>query len=517
MNLRFSTEFVKEPQLVFGKQNEERDPKIGLSRYGPFRYEDEDAPLESIRIGVIGNRHGISLTLDVLDLIKDKIPTYHDSNKWLFPNYPGLTKSSNFRCNIHTSKIWQAQISDDFELNEVTSTKLADPNKRIAYGVNLFVEKMKKIAQNDDRPDVVICTLPKIIETYCGISEKTRGAKTAKATEAEIKLQKMKDAGQKFLSEWGANFSNEDEEHDKSFDFRNALKGKIMKFDIPIQILHETTCEHMLDYNSTSRHFMQDPCAFAWNLSTALFYKANGKPWRLAKLPQDTCYVGISFFRDKLHLTRDIQISMAQIFTHTGEGLVLRGKEVDIHEHTKQPYLKKEQARDLLARAINRYKEKVNQNPGRVVIHKTTEFLPDEKLGFNEAILQNETYRKDFVTIKSDYNRIKFMRVGKFPPLRGTIINLDRNRFLLYSSGYTPRIRTYPGHSIPNPLMIHYEGDSTMQEITREILGLTKLNWNTTSFATFLPITIKFAHEVGKILSELPDNEMKKDHYRFFM
>ncbi len=311
--------------------------------------------------------------------------------------------------------------------------------------------------------------------------------------------------------------SSNEEERDKSFDFRNALKGKIMQFDIPIQILRETTCEHMLNYGSISRPVMQDPCAFAWNTSTALFYKASGKPWRLAKLPQDTCYVGVSFFRDKLHLTKDVQISMAQIFTHTGEGLVLRGKEVDIDEHTKQPYLKKEQAKDLLSRAINKYKEKVNQNPGRVVIHKTTEFLSDEKLGFNEAILENETCHKDFVTIKSDHGGINFMRVGKFPPLRGTIIHLGDDRFLLYSSGYTPRIRTYPGHSILNPLKIHHEGDSTAQEIAREILGLTKLNWNTTSFATSLPITIKFASEVGKILSELSDNKIKKDHYRFFM
>ena len=96
------------------------------------------------------------------------------------------------------------------------------------------------------------------------------------------------------------------------------------------------------------------------------------------------------------------------------------------------------------------------------------------------------------------------MRVGKFPPLRGTIIGLDEEQFLLYTSGFTPRIRTYAGHSIPNPLKISYEGESTRSKIAEEILGLTKLNWNTASFSTYLPITIKFASEVGKVLSELP-------------
>ncbi|NDF27604.1 MAG: hypothetical protein EB153_08670, partial [Nitrosopumilaceae archaeon] len=61
----FKTEFVHEPQLVFGGRKEERDPKIGLARYGPFRYDDEDSPLESIRVGIISNSKGLSLTSDI--------------------------------------------------------------------------------------------------------------------------------------------------------------------------------------------------------------------------------------------------------------------------------------------------------------------------------------------------------------------------------------------------------------------------------------------------------------------
>jgi len=179
MSLCFRTEFVQEPQLVFGGKREEKDPKIGLARYGPFRYEDEESPLESVRIGIISNRIGISLTLDILELLKGQVPTYHEQNQWLFPSYPGMTKGTSFQCSIHTSKIWHSLISDDFELKKITSENLADPNQRIAYGVSLFVDKMQEICANDDKPNVVICTLPKIVEYYCGISDKTRGAKTA--------------------------------------------------------------------------------------------------------------------------------------------------------------------------------------------------------------------------------------------------------------------------------------------------------------------------------------------------
>ncbi len=46
-----------------------------------------------------------------------------------------------------------------------------------------------------------------------------------------------------------------------------------------------------------SRRTVQDEATRAWNLHTALYYKAGGKPWRVP--PREdryaTCYVGISF------------------------------------------------------------------------------------------------------------------------------------------------------------------------------------------------------------------------------
>ena len=379
-SLQFKTEYVFEPQLVFGGRKEERDPKVGLARYGPFRYQDEENPLESVRIGIISNRKGINHTIDILDRLKNEILTYHEQNEWLFPSFPGMRRDTSFQSSIQSPQIWQISLSDDNELKKITDKSMSNPNKRIAYGVNLFADKIRQISENDDTPNVIICTLPKIVETYCGISEKTRGAKTVKATQAELDLQKMKERGQKFLTEWGCVLENEEDKPEKAFDFRNSLKGKVMEFGIPIQILHETTCEQILNYDETSRHTTQDPCSFAWNLSTAIFYKANGKPWRLAKLPTDTCYVGVSFFRDKLHPTKDIQIIYGAGFLRIlGKGLVLRGTEVGIDEHTKQPYLKKDQAKTLLANAITKYSTKVRQNPSRIVIHKTTKFSPEEK------------------------------------------------------------------------------------------------------------------------------------------
>ena len=108
--------------------------------------------------------------------------------------------------------------------------------------------------------------------------------------------------------------------------------------------------------------------------------------------------------------------------------------------------------------------------------------------GFSKAIGEA---KRDFVTL-SQRKGIRFMRGGNYPVLRGTLISLTEDQHLLFTSGYTPRIRTYPGHSVPQPLFITHIGDSEIKDICEEILGLTKLNWNTTSFSTYLPITLAF-------------------------
>ena len=46
--------------------------------------------------------------------------------------------------------------------------------------------------------------------------------------------------------------------------------------------------------------------------------------------------------------------------------------------------------------------------------------------------------------------------------------------------------------------------DSSVERIVREILGLTKMNWNTARFNGKLPITLLCAQRVGEIMKYLP-------------
>jgi len=126
---------------------------------------------------------------------------------------------------------------------------------------------------------------------------------------------------------------------------------------------------------------------------------------------------------------------------------------------------------------------------------------------------------RDYVSISKNTD-LRFLRTGKYPVLRGNCVMLTPNQCLFFTTGFTSRIRTYPGFRVPRPLLITHNGDSEMRLICSEILGLTKLDWNTTAFAKQMPITLGFAKSVAKVFSEMPA-EMKmeelEDHYRFYM
>src|ERR1035441_6984719 len=65
-------------------------------------------------------------------------------------------------------------------------------------------------------------------------------------------------------------------------------------------------------------------------------------------------------------------------------------------------------------------------------------------------------------------------RIGKYPqPAQRPSL----------ARGWTPRIQTYPGREVPNPLIIEIsKGEADINVVVRDILSLTKLNYNTCIF-----------------------------------
>jgi hypothetical protein len=493
-----------EPDLLFGDQRTEKDPRLGLGRFGPYHTTTESVPTPTrIRVGVIGTGQNIADTKRLLQHLASKVASA-GPNKWLNPDFPGFNLETPIACAFATANEWNAVITEG-EIKALEA--FGDANERIAECVNLYVRKIASLKLGDT-PDVVICVQPEWIEEFCGKSRETRGASMPKPTETEKQRAKHHS-----LAEWG--IVEEEDRPEKGYDLHNALKGKSMKHGIPFQFLRGSTLAGMLGAieQDEEPRGLQTPAQFAWNFCTALYYKANGKPWRLARLTQGTCYVGVSFFRNKRSTENELQFSMAQVFTYSLEGFVIRGTEVTVDSKTKQAYMTEQQAHDLLVRAIEKYTAKSGSPPTRVVVHKTSKFSPTEKAGILRAI---GTMPKDLVSFERRTG-IRFLRMGNYPVMRGTTVQLSKTQHLLYASGYIPRLRSYPGARVPEPVMLTHEGDSEFDLVCKEIMGLTKLDWNTAAFSTSSPITIEFAKHVGDVLSEMVNDKELQDHYKFYM
>lgn len=109
------------------------------------------------------------------------------------------------------------------------------------------------------------------------------------------------------------------------------------------------------------------------------------------------------------------------------------------------------------------------------------------------------------------------LRPGAKAVLRGTVIDFGEKKGLVYSTGYVPFLRCYPGFRVPQPLEISENwGSHTLTETSADILRLTKLNWNTSAFSCRDPITLAFSKRVGDIL-KMAKGKQPAIHYRYYM
>lgn len=64
-----------------------------------------------------------------------------------------------------------------------------------------------------------------------------------------------------------------------------------------------------------------------------------------------------------------------------------------------------------------------------------------------------------------------------------------------------PTKKMFNAPRIPRPIeRVEHHGDSSLDELAKELIALTRLDGNTIRFCSFKPITLKFASRVGIIL-----------------
>lgn len=470
---------IKEPLLDFNLGGHE-DIRFGIMNYHPFDVDSETYPSQ-INLGIIGTAKTINDCIEWVEKCKLQLPAKESPLKNLFVRFPGYSTETCFKSYINIEDRNKRNIPER-DIQKATECK--DRNEAIEKAVGLYLNGIEYLA-NESNVDVIICSLPEEI--------------------LQLKIIESQDDIEQ----------SEDFDNLIRYNFHHMLKAKAMSFRIPIQLVIPSTYGEKLKRKSLKRE-LQDEATRAWNFFTALYYKANGTPWRLPRISSHltTCYVGISFYRSLDE--QSVNTSIAQIFNELGDGIIIRGAQAQITKEDRQPHLNSEDAERLVDHALKQYRQEHKNLPARIVLHKSSKFSESEKKGFLAAIDRYGISEFDFLSIRKTGTRL--YRLGCYPPLRGMLLDLDERNHVLYTRGSVYFYETYPGMYVPHPILFKTDlSERPSFELAQEILALTKMNWNSTQFDHTMPITLEAANKVGDVLKYLSEDDKLCPRYSYYM
>lgn len=465
--LNTSTIWLEEPDLLFAGGKTHPDPKVGIPLYGP-RSLGTTRHKKEIHIGFIGTGESVANAQRFITECCEGVSGDEETEP-----FPGFKLDRGFYSEILTdSKIVELITrQESLDILSIRKSRL-----RFETLLELLEDKLKLLSRKDYPLDYIFLVLSKELYKECRVTDYFE-----------------KGLGQVHR------------------DLRRAFKSLAMQYLKPTQLLQEATTLGVSSKNKQLDH----KAKIAWNLMTGLYFKVEGLPWGPSGLAPDSCFIGISFFRP-LGETSLLRASVVQAFDENGDGLILRGQDFqwDEDKDGKSPHLSEELAGELIEKVLEKYEEERGVLPQRVVVHKTSRYEPSERIGFETALKRVKQY--DLLSLSSSSD-VRLLRLGKYPPLRGTALNIGKVSYL-YTTGYIPLLGEYPHGHVPSPLQItDHVGDTSLKQILHESLVLTKMNWNSADFAGSSPITLRFSHLVGDILREVPKDRDPEPKYKFYM
>ena len=313
---------------------------------------------------------------------------------------------------------------------------------------------------------------------------------------------------------WRA-YHNEQEE----FDVHDFVKAYCVQRGIATQFLDEATLRY------------QDKCRVWWWLSVAVYAKAMRTPWVLDALDADTAFVGLGYAIDRqASKGKHIVLGCSHIYNAQGQGLQFRLRRVeDPIISGGNPFLSFQDARRLGETIRTLFWESHLRLPGRVVIHKQTPFRRDEQHGIRvglEGVRHLELVEINFesaLRYVSSQPTASGFQEGRFPVRRGTVLKLTDHEALLWVHGSTAAAKTnltyFQGkRRIPGPVVVRrYAGTSDLATLANEILGLSKMDWNSGDLYAKLPATVQSSKRIARIGSLLDRFGNSSYDYRLFI
>lgn len=348
-----SCSLIPEPRLLFGDKAPCEDPKTGLTAYGP--YSKTDATRRAvIRLGIVGPAEAIDRARALVERMANLIPHNEKHDAMLHPGFPGVNDQDPFQTQFVTQTIWCRTLAP-------ASVARIEHHPDFTVRVQLLIDEVTRevaaLSKLDTPPDVVLVAMNAGLEKQCrvGIAQYDREQQQDEEDEEE-------DGPADVTEDLDENATDEEDEVDEepvntARSFRRGLKAACMHL-LPTQLLWHRTL--------AGTKGVQDLATRAWNLSVALLYKARVIPWRLADAIDGSCFVGISFFHPD-HQPDATRTSIAQAFTHTGEGFVLQGDKFTWQStrEERSPHLDRDGAAALMRQVLGVYEEEVHAPPQR--------------------------------------------------------------------------------------------------------------------------------------------------------
>lgn len=497
MPINYASQYIviNEPELLFSATEKEychKSPIVGLSCWGPYDSSISGliTPNNPIRLAIISVHKKVFRLLEYLNSLNNTI-RLSEANDYLV-EYEGFYNIYKTKLFIPTYENNLIQLISQEEIEQCKNTE----DKEIR-----FIELIKKYIRNllpfRDKFDVIIFHV----------------------TDEMSVFERVNINGY-------------------IFDLRDHIKAFCAPNNLKIQFIREKSIPSNENLSNV------DYVRKAWWLSLAIYCKAGGIPYKLKETIPRTAYVGLSYAISATSRKNKIVLGVSQIFDETGEGIRFRLLPVkkplwdraDVYK--KNPFMSKEDARQLFITIRQDYQAINGEPPKRVVVHKTTPFRAQEIAGICEALTGIDEI--ELLTIQSnvlhrlirgaddqkDATGKPIKGVAKFPVKRGTILPLDTDTFLFFTQGDVEGINLIDGRyhyyqegrNIPRPILVQrYLGTAPVETVAEDILKLTKMNWNNLQLYNRLPVTIIFAHRIAQIVKQVENYSNIPFDFRYYI
>lgn len=475
--------FIDEPELEFGGTGRHIDIRHGLTEHGPLDRGLASAP-QSVRVGVVGSAQDAERLRAWIDRCRGGVDAKKSKRTTLFVGFPGFGASGTLCDFVVEDRLVDIISGGDLRgIGEADAAALQTASiERFRLGAADLIEKANA--------HVVLCLLPE-------------------AFVRRIDVPARAESGPR---------SRRQRHRDEEGVWHDVFKADAIQLARPVQVVRPAIYGggvRRFTRDGTAVREMQDEATRAWNFFCALYYKAGGIPWRLARESTDlmTCYMGISFYHDPASAT--LSTSVAQVFNERGEGMVVRGGPAVLDDQDKTPHLSPHDAEQLLTQAVEAFRREHRTSPARLVCHKSSYFNGDELAGCAATVKQLRLDSYDLLSLRPSHTRL--YRPHSYPPLRGTAV-VHTGGCLLYTQGSVDFYHCYPGLYAPRTLDVQLDhAEAGEVGLLTELLALTKMNWNSTELINLEPITLSAARSVGRILRHIPAQRSAPSRFSFFM